>query len=441
MNSYSSGTWLGVVTENGVAVLPGDTTPAMLANVYESLLEGAGLGALLDALTGSFGTSFALIPSFAIVTLGADEARIAVRGALSVAVQGDADHGRMLVSGARVTTWSESVSVNPASIEIVTDAAGDVSALLPIATGVVWCDSVRITLRPEDSAPDAVPEMDLVAQIEAAPEPGAAPEPEAAQEPVAVREPAAAPSGPVSARAHANASVSARTPAPVPSPVVVTSETLAVPEHTMGRDYDGLWDGSGLTPGGETPAYRPAAARSTLIDGLPAFVPPSVAGDAEAAVEIDLDHDSDFDHDHDGETLSVEQVRGLMRSSPTPPLWAAAVASAPPGSLLISSGGQVRLDRGAIIGRKPSAGRFAADRMPHLITVPSPQQDISRSHVEIRCEGSTVLALDLGTTNGTRLLRAGKEPERLHPQEPTMLVFGDVLDLGDEITVTFLELV
>ncbi|WP_146071036.1 FHA domain-containing protein [Cryobacterium sp. Y57] len=50
-----------------------------------------------------------------------------------------------------------------------------------------------------------------------------------------------------------------------------------------------------------------------------------------------------------------------------------------------------------------------------------------------------MLAVDLGTTNGTRLLRAGVDPVRLHPQEPTMLVHGDVLELGDAVTVTYRE--
>jgi hypothetical protein len=51
-----------------------------------------------------------------------------------------------------------------------------------------------------------------------------------------------------------------------------------------------------------------------------------------------------------------------------------------------------------------------------------------------------VLVTDLATTNGTVLLRGGQEPVRLHPSEPTMVVSGDVLDLGDGVTVTFEDL-
>jgi pSer/pThr/pTyr-binding forkhead associated (FHA) protein len=69
--------------------------------------------------------------------------------------------------------------------------------------------------------------------------------------------------------------------------------------------------------------------------------------------------------------------------------------------------------------------------------VPSPQQDISRSHVEVRLEGWHVLVSDMSTTNGTTLLRSGQPPLRLHPGEAVMVVSRDVVDLGDGVTLTF----
>jgi hypothetical protein len=50
-------------------------------------------------------------------------------------------------------------------------------------------------------------------------------------------------------------------------------------------------------------------------------------------------------------------------------------------------------------------------------------------------EGESIVATDLHTTNGTTLLRAGADPVRLHPGEGTVVVPGDILDLGDGITV------
>jgi hypothetical protein len=111
------------------------------------------------------------------------------------------------------------------------------------------------------------------------------------------------------------------------------------------------------------------------------------------------------------------------------------------GRIVLSTGDEFDLDRPVIIGRRPRASRVSGAEMPHLVTVPSPLQDISRSHVEIRLEGTHVLIEDLNTTNGTTLLRPGDSPLRLHPNEPTLAASGDVIDLGEGITLTFLELV
>jgi pSer/pThr/pTyr-binding forkhead associated (FHA) protein len=81
-----------------------------------------------------------------------------------------------------------------------------------------------------------------------------------------------------------------------------------------------------------------------------------------------------------------------------------------------------------------------ADAVPVLVTVASPEQDISRNHLEIRLEGRHVLAVDLATTNGSVLHRAGTPPKRLGPNEPELVLSGDVIDLGDGVTVAFEEI-
>jgi pSer/pThr/pTyr-binding forkhead associated (FHA) protein len=100
----------------------------------------------------------------------------------------------------------------------------------------------------------------------------------------------------------------------------------------------------------------------------------------------------------------------------------------------------VPLNRTVVLGRRPRSTRITGTDLPHLIAVESPQQDISRSHVELRVEGDSIIATDLNTTNGTLLLRSGSDPVRLHPGEATVVVPGDVLDLGDGITVAVEDL-
>jgi len=106
-----------------------------------------------------------------------------------------------------------------------------------------------------------------------------------------------------------------------------------------------------------------------------------------------------------------------------------------PGRVRVSTGQVLPLDRTVVIGRRPRSTRVSGTDLPHLVAVDSPQQDISRSHVELRVEGESIVATDLRTTNGTTLLRSGADPVRLHPGEGTVVVPGDVLDLGDGITV------
>ncbi|AXK45597.1 FHA domain-containing protein [Brachybacterium saurashtrense] len=122
-------------------------------------------------------------------------------------------------------------------------------------------------------------------------------------------------------------------------------------------------------------------------------------------------------------------LQGPARSVTRPPL----------GAVRISTGDRFVLDRTAIVGRRPRASRVSAHDMPQLITVPSPQQDISRSHLELRLEGWHVVAIDLGTTNGTTLHRHGYDPVRLRPREGVVLRDADQLDLGDGVHLLFGE--
>ena len=151
--------------------------------------------------------------------------------------------------------------------------------------------------------------------------------------------------------------------------------------------------------------------------------------------------------DHDGATISLAQARALREAAGGAggaasgfPIDSTPAPLAPPrppapGRIRVSTGQVLSLDRTVVIGRRPRSTRVSGTDLPHLVAVDSPQQDISRSHVELRVEGESIVATDLRTTNGTTLLRQGADPVRLHPGESTVVIPGDVLDLGDGITV------
>ncbi|MGP5077563.1 FHA domain-containing protein [Brachybacterium alimentarium] len=115
------------------------------------------------------------------------------------------------------------------------------------------------------------------------------------------------------------------------------------------------------------------------------------------------------------------------------------VARPPLGAIELSTGEHFVLDRPAIVGRRPRASRADGRQAPQLITVPSPQQDVSRSHLELRLEGWHVVAIDLGSTNGTTLQREGADRLWLRPQDGIVLHDGDRLDLGDDVRLRLRE--
>lgn len=110
------------------------------------------------------------------------------------------------------------------------------------------------------------------------------------------------------------------------------------------------------------------------------------------------------------------------------------------GRLTMPDGDVVELTRSVVVGRSPSSDRAGAAENPQLVTVQSPNQEISRSHVEIRLEGWNVLARDLGSSNGTLLVRDGAEPLKLPQTHPQRLASGDVLDLGEGVSLTLSEI-
>ena len=430
--------WRAAVSAQAIAVLSPAVTPQTAEAVWRRL-DGGGIGALVEALTGAFGTSLTAIPPFALVVVEDDGVRVAVRGPLDVVIEGEG--GATEVSGRGVATWAERLVPRSHRVAIAPGAAGgeiDEAQALPIASGVVPVDGLVLTTGAPRAASIVVPAAAPAAAsmppggTSTVAEPASAP-PEAAPEPAV--EPAVEP-------AAGNAFE-----APVETAVPNAETTTSAAEPT-GSD---TWIPS-LTqvPVDEVPA---AADDSTIASpGRGRAAPEWAATVVRGAVPApDAAPSEPRAGDHDGATISVAEARRLRaEQSPFEPGPVGAnpfepVGDVPPrsparGRARLSTGRVVELERPVVIGRRPRSTRASSTELPTLIAVESPEGDISRSHVEIRAEGEHVLVTDLATTNGTVLRRGGQDPVRLHPNEPTMVVTGDVLDLGDGVTVTFEDL-
>lgn len=144
--------------------------------------------------------------------------------------------------------------------------------------------------------------------------------------------------------------------------------------------------------------------------------------------------------DHDGSTVigaaptTAMSPPGIPGQPPAP-----AVTARPVARLAFSTGEVVDVDRTVVVGRAPEAHRFAAGDQPRLITVPSPQQEISSTHLEVRpgsgADHGAAVVTDMGSTNGTVLVQPGLPPEDLRAGIAVALIPGAILDLGDGVTI------
>jgi hypothetical protein len=102
--------------------------------------------------------------------------------------------------------------------------------------------------------------------------------------------------------------------------------------------------------------------------------------------------------------------------------------------LVTAGGARVELTDAVLIGRAPAAQ--AGDGNPILLPVPSPNSDISRTHLKVAVRNWEIIATDLHSTNGTMVVRPGQPPVRMVPGSPTTVEPGTLLDLGDGGVIT-----
>lgn len=97
--------------------------------------------------------------------------------------------------------------------------------------------------------------------------------------------------------------------------------------------------------------------------------------------------------------------------------------------LVFDSGLIVEVDRPQLIGRRPTAPADAVE-IPNLVTVPSPDSDISRVHTAVRIEGWDLLVEDAGSTNGTEVRLPGQDAVRLREHDPVLVVPGTEITIA-----------
>ena len=104
-------------------------------------------------------------------------------------------------------------------------------------------------------------------------------------------------------------------------------------------------------------------------------------------------------------------------------------------TLTLSTGAAIEVAGDVVVGRAPQVQRGGDPHIVALVAVPSPQHMVSRSHLILTTSGWSILAQDLGSSNGTVLARPGATPVLLGSGMPTPVFMGDLMDIGDGVTL------
>ncbi|ROS31034.1 FHA domain-containing protein [Cellulomonas sp. PhB150] len=446
--AYRPGDWTAVACPGFVALLDPSVPAETVRSVWERGADG-----VLGALAVLARQGFEGLPGFALVAVRGQRVHVVQRGDVEVVVSSAVGSRTLTADG--VTTWTEQVLEPATAVELrVAGSSADESAW-PLGDGAAAASAVQVSLVPAEAAEGtaAIPAVaaELVAEPVAEP---VATEPVAAEsvaaEPVAVA-PVAAEQEPVAAEPEPEAPepVAAVEPEPEPEPepelepepddapalVPLESEPTPVVPAPAPVPTQQSAPAPEPTPAPvATPAFaatEPGTGPSTSPTALPALV-------SVGASSVD---------DHDGLTILSTDLAAIRERLPS---WAAdwTGGEAVPGpfeapkqdgpvpQLVLSTGLVVPLDRSVLLGRAPQVARVTNSELPHLVTVPSPQQDISRTHAEVRVENGQVLVTDLASTNGVHVTKQGEGARRLHPGEATVVEAGHVVDLGDGVTFT-----
>ena len=384
---YMPGNWHAVVAGGVVALLAPSTSSDVVRAVWAAVPAQGGLADQLEALlTGGI----ARLQPFALVDLSGGRVHAALRGGVEIEVRG-ADGARVLGAG-EVTTWSERVADGADEVTIrVIGTPWTPDLALPVVSGVVRASGVRVPLAARDVVSGGV----------------------------AAAEPAAVDDAPDDALAGLNAD-SLPTLDPVPAePDLIDRVPTGGPSESLRRELDAAWN-------------------------LPSGA--GVVAEAEAALEtgsLGPVEDTVIPDDHDGMTILSSDLQTIRHQLPSwagdevpGPFRVTAPQFAPPAKLVLSTGQVVSVDRSVLLGRAPQVSRVTNRDLPRLVTLPSPQQDISRTHAEVRADGDDVLVTDLHSTNGTVVTRPGEGARQLAPGQATVIARGEVVDLGDGVTFT-----
>ena len=436
LKSYRPGSWFGVFGAHATVLLP-PSEKSRVAALWELVDGGAGFDEVLDALIAS---GLRDLPGFVLVNDDGGTTKVVLRGPAR-GVFTTVDGESIEIDGTAASTWVERTLTGVQSMRLALEEpdesdGSDEGGGFTITDGLVRVGRV-------DKPPYVAERVGSYADKDVVSQPVEQPVEEPAEEPV---------EGPASEEAAedelATDVMATVEPADVEEPAEPEAEPVAEeppaapPVPPASQPPPPRWPARGEPAdersgaAAEEPAWgEPAAEQS----GAPVAAPVSPwgpSGQAGRPPEVEPDQD------HDGKTQAgswdrnefARQQPGIPGQPPAP-----SVTARPVARLAFSSGETIDVDRAILVGRAPEARRFSSTDQPRLMTVPSPNQEISSTHLEIRpgsgVDHGSAIVTDMGSTNGTVLVQPGLAPEDLRPGIPVQLIPGAIVDLGDGVTI------
>lgn len=348
---------------------------------------------------------------------------------------------------------------------------------------------------PQEAAPAPAPELELAPQPgpeqEQEPAPLEVPSPTAADSPAEVVSPVPAPS---SAEAASPAEVASSDPAPPFAETVSSAESDSSTDSAPELLETGVWEdpddpieppqelsqtteaaAEGLVTGDVSPfpdypepepgsgrrrrgAHRAPTAPSASSGGSPTANTPTAPDNSKSKQPQPVREPQPLEALPNTEVVSASEAALIaappVRASicpqghPNPPELRECLICAQPltgvfsyvrrpalATLTLSTGAAIEVAGDVVIGRAPQVQAGGDPHIVALVPVASPQHMVSRSHLMLTTSGWSVLAQDLGSSNGTVLARPGATPVLLGSGMPTPVFMGDLMDVGDGVTL------
>jgi hypothetical protein len=426
--TYTPGDWLVLSGPTSLVLLepPTHEWAALSNTLWEEVVASSSIVDLADRLA-----SFKIdaLPSFGAFFWTTDGMRSLVRGQVSVI---DLVTGKEVANGEGIQTWSEVGLAGVSHIRVDTPYEGDATLLeLPLLVGAVRASSVVLDASEQAQVESPQGEQAQVESPQGEPAPAEASGPESPPtEPLSVvvaPSPSEPPHHAAPEPAEVNVSAAAEQTAEL------SADEIAVLQNADTQLLPSPSDG----PEAEVQPDVAAPVDSAIADSASDAAEPGDAGSVSEASADDSVQDSAIlavlcQNGHANPPNSIScRVCGSPLARKVPQFVAGPVLAV----LRASDGSTAEVDRPVLIGRAPSADR-SSSRSPRLMSVASPNYDISRTHLEVAPHGWQVVVTDLNSTNGTVLVRPGAvDRQQLAPGEPVTAQLGSVIELGDGVSV------